>query len=115
MKADDQTILSLHTRVITHNPRISVTHDDSLRTWQLRIRQLKESDRGCYMCQINTGEMKKLLGCIDVQGLFHYSIIVVLFAVILLKYKWEAISKPIVHNSVSIIVINKFYLSPFRH
>ncbi|EEZ99076.2 lachesin isoform X1 [Tribolium castaneum] len=67
MKADDQTILSLHTRVITHNPRISVTHDDSLRTWQLRIRQLKESDRGCYMCQINTGEMKKQLGCVDVQ------------------------------------------------
>lgn len=72
MKADDQTILSLHTRVITHNPRISVTHDDSLRTWQLRIRQLKESDRGCYMCQINTGEMKKQLGCVDVQGLFCF-------------------------------------------
>lgn len=68
MKADDQTILSLHTRVITHNPRISVTHDDNLRTWQLRIRQLKESDRGCYMCQINTNAMKKQLGCVDVQG-----------------------------------------------
>lgn len=68
MKADDQTILSLHTRVITHNPRISVTHDDNLHTWQLHIRQLKESDRGCYMCQINTNAMKKQLGCVDVQG-----------------------------------------------
>lgn len=68
MKADDQTVLSLHTRVITHSPRISVTHDDSLRTWQLHIRQLKESDRGCYMCQINTSSMMKQLGCIDVQG-----------------------------------------------
>ncbi|XP_023311949.1 zwei Ig domain protein zig-8-like [Anoplophora glabripennis] len=67
MKADDQTILALHTRVITHNPRITVSHDDSLKTWQLRIRQLKESDRGCYMCQINTGEMKKQFGCIDVH------------------------------------------------
>ncbi|KAK9881110.1 hypothetical protein WA026_014456 [Henosepilachna vigintioctopunctata] len=67
MKADDQTILSLHTRVITHNPRIFVTHDDSLKIWQLKIRQLKESDRGCYMCQINTSQMKKQLGCIDVQ------------------------------------------------
>ncbi|XP_017779721.1 PREDICTED: lachesin-like, partial [Nicrophorus vespilloides] len=67
MKADDQTILSLHTRVITHNPRISVTHDDDLRVWQLRIRQLKETDGGCYMCQINTNSMKKTLGCIDVQ------------------------------------------------
>lgn len=72
MKADDQTILSLHTRVITHNPRITVTHDDSLKTWQLRIRQLKESDRGCYMCQINTGEMKKQVGCVDVQGEWKY-------------------------------------------
>lgn len=68
MKADDQTILALHTRVITHNPRITVSHDNNLRTWQLRIRQLKESDRGCYMCQINTGEMKKQYGCIDVHG-----------------------------------------------
>lgn len=68
MKADDQTILSLHTRVITHNPRITVTHDDDLRTWQLHIRQLKESDRGCYMCQINTNAMRKTLGCVDVQG-----------------------------------------------
>lgn len=68
MKADDQTILALHTRVITHNPRITVGHDNNLRTWQLRIRQLKESDRGCYMCQINTGEMKKQYGCIDVHG-----------------------------------------------
>lgn len=67
MKADDQTILSLHTRVITHNPRVSVSHDDTLKTWQLRIRQLKESDRGCYMCQINTAQMKKQHGCIDVQ------------------------------------------------
>lgn len=68
MRADDQTILSLHTRVITHNPRITVTHDDELRTWQLHIRQLKESDRGCYMCQINTNFMKKSQGCVDVQG-----------------------------------------------
>ncbi|XP_074034834.1 lachesin [Leptinotarsa decemlineata] len=67
MKAEDQTILALHTRVITHNPRITIDHDDSLNTWQLRIRQLKESDRGCYMCQINTGEMRKQFGCIDVH------------------------------------------------
>ncbi|XP_022913132.1 lachesin-like [Onthophagus taurus] len=67
MKADDQTVLSLDTRVITHNPRINVAHDEKLRTWQLRIRQLKESDRGCYVCQINTNSMKKIYGCIDVQ------------------------------------------------
>ena len=36
------------------------------RIWQLKIRQVQESDRGCYMCQINTEEMKKQIGCIDV-------------------------------------------------
>ncbi|XP_049820613.1 lachesin-like [Aethina tumida] len=65
VRAEDQTILSLHTKVVTHNSRISVTHDN-LRTWQLRIRQLKESDRGCYMCQINTSIMKIQKGCLDV-------------------------------------------------
>lgn len=66
LRADDQTILSLHRRVVTHNPRISVTHDES-RTWNLHIRQVKESDQGCYMCQINTAAMRKTLGCIQVQ------------------------------------------------
>ncbi len=36
------------------------------RIWKLKIRQVKEEDRGCYMCQINTEEMKKQIGCIDV-------------------------------------------------
>ena len=36
------------------------------RIWQLKIRQVQESDRGCYMCQINTETMKKQIGCIDV-------------------------------------------------
>uniref|UniRef100_A0A1B6DBF6 Ig-like domain-containing protein n=1 Tax=Clastoptera arizonana TaxID=38151 RepID=A0A1B6DBF6_9HEMI len=66
MKAEDQTILSLHTKVVTHNNRISVSHDNQL-IWQLHIRQVRESDKGCYMCQINTSVMKKQLGCIDVQ------------------------------------------------
>ena len=54
LRADDQTILSLHRRVVTHNPRVSVTHDES-RTWNLHIRQVKESDQGCYMCQVRSG------------------------------------------------------------
>lgn len=72
VRAEDQTILSLHTKVVTHNSRISVTHD-SQRTWQIRIRQLKESDRGCYMCQINTSVLKIQQGCIDVNGKFFLS------------------------------------------
>ncbi|XP_066954068.1 lachesin-like [Macrobrachium rosenbergii] len=66
MQADTQTILSLHKKVVTHNTRVSVTHDEP-RTWNLHIRMVKEADRGCYMCQINTALMKKTLGCIDVH------------------------------------------------
>ena len=90
--------MALHKRVITHNARIDVDHEEDRsvgrsneqgwpiirwrarlmnqscqptftfhrRIWQLKIRQVQESDRGCYMCQINTEEMKKQIGCIDV-------------------------------------------------
>nr|CAI5820968.1 unnamed protein product [Callosobruchus analis] len=67
VRAEDQTILSLHTRVVTHNNRIGVTHDD-LETWRLRIRPVKESDRGCYLCQINTPVLKSQKSCLDVFG-----------------------------------------------
>ncbi|KAK6625815.1 hypothetical protein RUM43_006114 [Polyplax serrata] len=68
LKAEDQTILTLDNRVVTHNSRVSVTHDHPRQVWQLHIRQVKESDRGCYMCQINTNKMKKQVGCVDVHG-----------------------------------------------
>ena len=67
IKVSDQTILALHKKVITHNSRVLVTHDEQ-RTWNLIIRQVQEEDRGCYMCQINTALMKKQLGCVDVLG-----------------------------------------------
>uniref|UniRef100_A0A1A9Z6V7 Ig-like domain-containing protein n=1 Tax=Glossina pallidipes TaxID=7398 RepID=A0A1A9Z6V7_GLOPL len=66
LRASDQTVLALQGRVVTHNARISVMHDD-MHTWKLKISKLRESDRGCYMCQINTSPMKKQIGCIDVQ------------------------------------------------
>ncbi|KAJ8714598.1 hypothetical protein PYW07_002823 [Mythimna separata] len=65
IRADDQTILTLHTRLVTHSSRYAVTND-SPRSWQLHIRPLKVEDRGCYMCQINTSTMKKQIGCVDV-------------------------------------------------
>ncbi|EDV95012.1 lachesin [Drosophila grimshawi] len=66
LRASDQTVLALQGRVVTHNARISVMHQD-VHTWKLKISKLRESDRGCYMCQINTSPMKKQVGCIDVQ------------------------------------------------
>ncbi|XP_055694883.1 lachesin [Lutzomyia longipalpis] len=66
LRASDQTVLALQGRVVTHNNRISVVHED-MHTWRLRIKQIRESDKGCYMCQINSSPMKKQIGCIDVQ------------------------------------------------
>ncbi|XP_039287875.1 lachesin [Nilaparvata lugens] len=66
LRAEDQTVLSLHTSMVSHNPRITLTHDN-YQSWQLHIRQVKESDKGCYMCQVNTKVMKKQIGCLDVH------------------------------------------------
>lgn len=59
LRAEDETILSLHRRVVTHNPRVAVTTRVSVgssqqsRTWiVLHIRKVKESDEGCYVCQV---------------------------------------------------------------
>ncbi|XP_017876728.1 lachesin-like isoform X2 [Ceratina calcarata] len=92
LRASDQTILSVHTRTVTHNGRIAVSYETGGSsgsgavsgnafgvtgssqateevvngTWRLHIRQLKESDRDCYMCQINTSPMISELGCLDI-------------------------------------------------
>ncbi|XP_050720024.1 basement membrane-specific heparan sulfate proteoglycan core protein-like [Eriocheir sinensis] len=66
LKVDSQTILTLQNRVVTHNARVTLTHDQH-RTWNLHIRQVKESDSGCYMCQINTPVMQNQVGCIKVH------------------------------------------------
>jgi hypothetical protein len=51
IKASDQTILTLHKRVITHNTRIHVTHDEH-NTWNLHIKvMLCNSADGIYHLQ----------------------------------------------------------------
>ena len=57
VKADTKAIQAIHEHVITHNPRVSVSHSDQT-TWNLHIRSVQEEDRGQYMCQINTDPMK---------------------------------------------------------
>ncbi|XP_031837838.1 neurotrimin [Nomia melanderi] len=65
LRVDTQTILTISTHVITKNHRIGVTHSDH-RTWFLHIREVRESDRGWYMCQINTDPMKSQNGYLEV-------------------------------------------------
>lgn len=65
VKADTKAIQAIHDHVITHNPRVSVSHSDHT-TWNLHIRSVQEEDRGQYMCQINTDPMKSQMGHLDV-------------------------------------------------
>lgn len=54
---DTQTILTIQNHVITKNHRISILHSEH-KTWQLKIKDIRESDRGFYMCQMNTVSIK---------------------------------------------------------
>lgn len=57
LKADTKAIQAIHENVITHNPRVTVSHLDQ-NTWNLHIKAVSEEDRGGYMCQLNTDPMK---------------------------------------------------------
>lgn len=67
VRVDTQTILSIHHNVITQNPRISLSYNDH-RSWYLHIKNVQESDRGWYMCQINTDPMRSRQGYLQVVG-----------------------------------------------
>ena len=70
LRVDTQTILTIHEHVITKNHRILITHNDQ-RTWILHIKDVRESDRGWYMCQINTDPMKSQVGYLDIVGKYE--------------------------------------------
>ncbi|XP_066140748.1 neurotrimin-like isoform X1 [Euwallacea fornicatus] len=65
LRVDTQTILTIHSHVITKNHRIAVNHVEQ-KTWYLHIRDVQESDKGWYMCQINTDPMKSQVGYMNV-------------------------------------------------
>ncbi|XP_059617495.1 neurotrimin-like isoform X2 [Phlebotomus argentipes] len=65
LRVDTQTILTIQNHVITKNHRVAIVWAER-RTWQLKIKDIKESDRGWYMCQINTDPMKSQMGYLDV-------------------------------------------------
>ncbi|XP_050321354.1 zwei Ig domain protein zig-8-like [Bactrocera neohumeralis] len=67
LRVDTQTILTIQNHVITKNNRMSIIHAEK-RAWILRIRDVKEADKGWYMCQINTDPMKSQVGYLDVVG-----------------------------------------------
>ncbi|CAO1318238.1 unnamed protein product [Diamesa serratosioi] len=65
LRVDTQTILTIQNHVITKNHRVGITFTEK-KTWQLRIKDIRESDKGWYMCQINTDPMKSQTGYMEV-------------------------------------------------
>lgn len=62
---DRHMLISMHDSLITTNPRYGITHNGH-RTWHLHIRDVEDTDKGEYMCQINTNPMKKIVGYLHV-------------------------------------------------
>ena len=56
IKSDTKAILAIHDHVITSPEKIHVTHNDK-DTWTLKLRHVKLTDAGYYMCQINSKPM----------------------------------------------------------
>lgn len=71
LRVDTQTILTIQNHVITKNHRVAITYSEK-KTWQLKIKDIRESDRGFYMCQINTDPMKSQMGYLDVVGKLRF-------------------------------------------
>ncbi|XP_076172115.1 neurotrimin [Ptiloglossa arizonensis] len=65
LRVDTKTILTIATHVITKNHRITATHSGH-RAWSLHIKDTKETDRGWYMCQVNTNPMSSNTGFLEV-------------------------------------------------
>lgn len=57
IKSDSKAILAIHTHLVAHNTRLSVTHNGH-NTWKLSISNVQSNDSGTYMCQINTDPMR---------------------------------------------------------
>ncbi|XP_077512341.1 neurotrimin-like [Amblyomma americanum] len=65
IKMDTETLLTYHRHIIVGEPRLRVS-DNNERHWQLHIRNAQPSDKGFYMCQINTEPMITEVGFLDV-------------------------------------------------
>ena len=57
LKADTKAIQAVGDSVITHNPRVSVSHE-KLQMHKLHVTDVQLDDEGVYMCQLNTDPMK---------------------------------------------------------
>ncbi|XP_050420542.1 lachesin-like [Adelges cooleyi] len=62
---DRKMILTVHKHVIARIPRFSMSYDGQ-KTWMLHINGVRTSDKGIYMCQVNTDPMISQSGYLQV-------------------------------------------------
>ncbi|XP_012216916.1 lachesin-like [Linepithema humile] len=65
IKSDSRAILAIHTHMVAHNNRLSVTHNGH-NTWKLHVSNVQKNDSGTYMCQVNTDPMRSQMGYMEV-------------------------------------------------
>ena len=68
-------MLSFNDVVVTRNNRISIEKgqvdtegEESIRNWKLVIRNVRVTDEGNYMCQLNTDPAEALIGYLEVTS-----------------------------------------------
>lgn len=66
LRVEDKGILSIHNNVITRNYRFGLLNDENERNFILTIKNVQPSDKGGYMCQINSVPMRYAVGYLDV-------------------------------------------------
>ena len=66
VKANSKAIQAIGTHVITHNNRVTISHDDNWRKWMLHIAKAQLEDSGPYMCQLNTNPVQTRIGILNV-------------------------------------------------
>ncbi len=59
--------IAVYPHVIMQNDRISLKHDNRL-AYYLKLKDIKESDAGKYICQINTDPAISIGGSLNVVG-----------------------------------------------
>lgn len=67
MRHSDGSVLSVG-KMVTQNTRYSVSHEETNR-WTLRIHNVRDSDEGCYLCQINTCKIPSVPFCSTIKNI----------------------------------------------
>lgn len=105
IKSDSKAILAIHTHMVAHNQRLSVTHNGH-NTWKLHVSNVQKNDSGTYMCQINTDPMRS-------QVWMRYLLITLLSTfIVILTVKCSLISESILYN-VFIVSKSNFWITQY--